>query len=92
MIFFFHELNIIIIICSFLKFVVSEHELGRAAVLEETVLDALELGDVVLVYLGVGPLVAEGSYHLIYSVMQPQDVCVRLEILPIISVDKGNKY
>lgn len=62
--------------------------MGSAAVVQDSILDALELGYVVLVYLGVCSLVAEGSYHFIDSVMQPQDVCVRLEVLPIISVDK----
>lgn len=36
-------------------------------------------------YLRIGPLVAEGRYHFIYNVMQPEYVRVRLEVLPIIA-------
>lgn len=43
-----------------------------------------------LVYFSINPLVAEGRYHFINSVMQPKDVCVRLEVLPIIAVTKDS--
>lgn len=74
-----------------LIFDVGEYELDRAAVGEDSVFDRLEFRDVVLMNLRTGPLVAKGSYHLIYSVMQPEDVRVRLEILPVIAVDRQNK-
>lgn len=56
-------------------------------VVKYSALDSLQLVNVMFVYLRVCPLVAEGCYHFINSVMQPKDVCIRLEVLPIISVD-----
>lgn len=53
---------------------------------QDSVLNVLELGDVVFVNLGVRSGVAEGCYHLIRSVMQPQDVGVRLVIRPLVSI------
>lgn len=69
-----------------LYFDVGEYVFSGAFEAEDPVLDPLQFLDVVLVNLSSRSLVAERRYHLINSVMEPENVRVWLVILPLISV------